>query len=44
MAFAPDLTAHVRRLLLKHLPDGVALSDITEKKMFGGSSLTVVAT
>ena len=37
----PDLAAHVRRLLVKHLPDGVALSDITEKKMFGGLAFMV---
>ncbi|RRD58560.1 hypothetical protein EII20_02910 [Comamonadaceae bacterium OH2545_COT-014] len=41
MAFDPDLTAHVRRLLLKHLPDGAAVSDITEKKMFGGLAFMV---
>ncbi|PJK10398.1 hypothetical protein CO610_02670 [Lysobacteraceae bacterium NML95-0200] len=37
----PDLTAHVRRLLVKHLPDGVAVSEITEKKMFGGLAFMV---
>lgn len=37
----PDLAAHVRRLLVKHLPDGVAVDDITEKKMFGGLAFMV---
>lgn len=41
MAFDPDLTAQVRRLLVQHLPDGVAVDDITEKKMFGGLAFMV---
>ena len=41
MAFDPDLTTRVRRLLIRHLPDGVAVSDITEKKMFGGLAFMV---
>ncbi|RRD67218.1 hypothetical protein EII19_06610 [Comamonadaceae bacterium OH2310_COT-174] len=41
MAFDPDLTTRVRRLLIKHLPDGVAVDDITEKKMFGGLAFMV---
>lgn len=32
MAFDPDLTAHVRRLLIRRLPDGVAVSGIAEQK------------
>ncbi|WP_143326388.1 TfoX/Sxy family protein [Vandammella animalimorsus] len=41
MAFDPDLATRVRRLLIRHLPDGVAVSDITEKKMFGGLAFMV---
>ncbi|RMX07532.1 hypothetical protein EBQ24_08515 [Allofranklinella schreckenbergeri] len=41
MAFDPDLAAHVRRLLIRRLPDGVAVDDITEKKMFGGLAFMV---
>lgn len=41
MPFDPDLTAQVRRLLVQQLPDGVAVSDITEKKMFGGLAFMV---
>ncbi|PAT40818.1 hypothetical protein CK623_03250, partial [Vandammella animalimorsus] len=41
MAFDPDLAAHVRRLLLKRLPDGVAVSDVAEKKMFVGLAFMV---
>ncbi|PJK14899.1 hypothetical protein CO613_03470 [Lysobacteraceae bacterium NML07-0707] len=41
MPINPDLAAHVRRLLVKHLPDGVAVNDITEKKMFGGLAFMV---
>lgn len=36
MPFNPELTTQIRRLLVQHLPDGVAVSEITEKKMFGG--------
>ncbi|PAX17034.1 hypothetical protein CLI92_05670 [Vandammella animalimorsus] len=37
----PDLAARVRRLLIRHLPDGLAVDDITEKKMFGGLAFMV---
>ncbi len=29
MAFDPDLSARVRRLLVQYLPDGVAVNEIT---------------
>ncbi len=41
MAFDPDLSARVRRLLVQYLPDGVAVNEITEKKMFGGLAFMV---
>ncbi|PAT43028.1 TfoX/Sxy family protein [Vandammella animalimorsus] len=41
MPINPDLATHVRRLLVKHLPDGLAVDDITEKKMFGGLAFMV---
>lgn len=41
MTHDPDLAAQVRRLLIAHLPDGVAVSEITEKKMFGGLAFMV---
>ena len=41
MPYNEDLAAQVRRLLIQHLPDGVAVSEITEKKMFGGLAFMV---
>ena len=36
MAINDQFATQIRRLLIQHLPDGVAVDDITEKKMFGG--------
>lgn len=36
MAINDQFATQIRRLLIQHLPDGVAVEDITEKKMFGG--------
>ncbi|MDO4795779.1 MAG: TfoX/Sxy family protein [Brachymonas sp.] len=41
MPYNKDLAAQVRRLLMQHLPDGVAVSEISEKKMFGGLAFMV---
>ncbi|MDO5288380.1 MAG: TfoX/Sxy family protein [Pseudomonadota bacterium] len=36
-----DLAERIRRLLVRHLPDGATLQDISEKKMFGGLAFMV---
>ena len=36
MAINDQFATQIRQLLIQHLPDGVAVDDITEKKMFGG--------
>ncbi len=41
MPINTDLAAHIRRLLIQHLPDGATLQDISEKKMFGGLAFMV---
>ncbi|MDO4769844.1 MAG: TfoX/Sxy family protein [Brachymonas sp.] len=41
MAINEQLAVQIRRLLIQHLPDGVAVQDISEKKMFGGLAFMV---
>lgn len=41
MPINTDLIPHIRRLLIRHLPDGATLQDISEKKMFGGLAFMV---